>query len=890
MQPPDKRVCPSCSGEVREGWRVCPACEARLDRPDVEAETLFLSAAFSPTSIAEGRFPTGTVVAGRYRVLGYLAKGGMGEVYRTFDLILNQTVALKFLAEGQVDEAALDRFRNEVRMARQVSHPNVCRVYDIGLVDGHHFISMEYLDGEDLASLLRRIGRLPPDKATEFARKICAGLSAAHARGVMHRDLKPANIMIDGQGNLRIADFGLAVLANKVALGDIRTGTPAYMSPEQKAGKEVTVRSDIYSLGLVLYEMFTGKRRTQSQSRASDLVQHLDPAVDDVIRRCLEEDPKRRPSSALSVAAALPGGDPIAAALAAGETPSPDMVAASGEKEGFSARTAALCFAGVLLAVLGSALFGKYASVVSRSRLDLPPEALAYRAQEMLKRLGYPENPVRTAYGFDAWDRDYLSILNRRDPVTQDSILKAGRPAVIGFWYRQHRGEFRVDSFFSAPQVGNDAITYDLPPNIEPGMIRAFLDTRGRLLQLEVRPRSGETPAADSAQAGVPDGRQLFAEADLDPEKFKPAVPIFVPPVFADQHMAWTGAFAEEPTNTVRVEAAWLSGKPVFFDIRGVWKRESPLYASASPVAPGTPAIYPAIAAFIFVAVLGGAALAARYNLRLGRGDRKGASQLAGLTLISGMSFWMFSASHVAGYWELHMLLKAFCTTVFTAAVVWALYLGIEPAVRRNWPDSLISWTRLQRHRLRDPLVASHVLLGTLIISMFVALRFARMQLFPPAMPMGFAFTSLNSSANFTANLVGSVVPGLILGMGFLLVVVIVRLRIRRVWLADLVASAILAFGNLGPANARSGSLIITAGMLGMALNLSLLWVLRRFGVLPLLVAWVLWQTCVTAPISLTSWYAGRSLISLAIPAGVSAWALWVIVTTRPRPITSAAV
>jgi len=211
----------------------------------------------------------------------------MGEVYRATDFVLNQAVALKFLSETHVSDAALARLRNEVRVARQVSHPNVCRVYDIGFVEGQHFISMEYLDGEDLESLLRRIGRLSPDKASEFARKICAGLSAAHERGVLHRDLKPANIMIDARGNVQVADFGLAALADEIAPGDVRSGTPAYMSPEQKAGKELTLQSDLYSLGLVLYEMFTGRRRSDSNSSsASELVKDLDPAVDRVIRRC----------------------------------------------------------------------------------------------------------------------------------------------------------------------------------------------------------------------------------------------------------------------------------------------------------------------------------------------------------------------------------------------------------------------------------------------------------------------------------------------------------------------------------------------------------------------------------------------------------------------------
>jgi serine/threonine protein kinase len=279
----------------------------------------------SSKNMDEGRFPPGTVLAQRYRIVSLLGRGGMGEVYRANDLLLGQTVALKFLpAPVTSDEATLARFRNEVRIARQVSHPNVCRVYDIGEAEGAIYLSMEYIDGEDLASLLRRIGRLPQDKALEIARQLCAGLAAAHDKGVVHRDLKPGNIMLDGQGQLRITDFGLAGLTGEAK--DIRSGTPGYMAPEQRSGKEVTARSDIYALGVVLHEAFTGKRPS-ADSTHSDLA----PEVDRVIRRCLVEDPGRRPASALQVAAALPGGDPVAAALAAGETPSPEMVAASGE-------------------------------------------------------------------------------------------------------------------------------------------------------------------------------------------------------------------------------------------------------------------------------------------------------------------------------------------------------------------------------------------------------------------------------------------------------------------------------------------------------------------------------------------------------------------------------
>ncbi|HEY2150048.1 MAG TPA: serine/threonine-protein kinase, partial [Vicinamibacterales bacterium] len=160
---------------------------------------------------APGAFAPGSIIAGRYRLVALLGRGGMGEVYRADDLTLDQPVALKFLNQGvAADEARLAQFHNELRVARQVSHKNVCRLYDLGDADGRRFLTMEYVDGEDLGALLRRIGRFPEDKAIDMARQLCAGVAAAHERGVLHRDLKPANVMLDGEGNIRITDFGIA--------------------------------------------------------------------------------------------------------------------------------------------------------------------------------------------------------------------------------------------------------------------------------------------------------------------------------------------------------------------------------------------------------------------------------------------------------------------------------------------------------------------------------------------------------------------------------------------------------------------------------------------------------------------------------------------------------
>jgi len=238
-------------------------------------------------------------------------------------LKLGQLVALKFLPKALADDPVRrERFYAEVRIARQVSHPNICCVYDIGELDGRHFLTMEYIDGEDLASLLKRIGRLPQDKALDVAKQLCAGLAAAHDKGVLHRDLKPGNVMIDGRGRVRITDFGLAVAAGEELPPGDASGTPAYMAPEQFAGKGSSVRSDIYALGLVLYEIYTGRKAfsapTMAELRAmkdsatptapSEIAREIDPIVERVILRCMEKDPRQRPAAVAQVAAALPGG------------------------------------------------------------------------------------------------------------------------------------------------------------------------------------------------------------------------------------------------------------------------------------------------------------------------------------------------------------------------------------------------------------------------------------------------------------------------------------------------------------------------------------------------------------------------------------------------------
>jgi len=287
---------------------------------------------------------SGLLFAGRYRIVDRIGSGGMGEVFRAEDLELGQTVALKILpAEIEADTDRRARLRNEVRVARSVSHPNVCRVYDIGESEGRLFLSMELVEGEDLASYLVRRAPLALNEALWIARQIAFGLAAVHECGVLHRDLKPANVMIDAKGVARVADFGLAALS--VAIRDLRSreGTPSYMSPEQLEGREVTSASDIYALGLVLHELFTGEKPAGGDSTAelarirktaqalSPGLKDLEPSIEKVIRRCLDPDPARRPVSARIVAAALPIGGRQSAAFEAAQRRADQVAGFRGE-------------------------------------------------------------------------------------------------------------------------------------------------------------------------------------------------------------------------------------------------------------------------------------------------------------------------------------------------------------------------------------------------------------------------------------------------------------------------------------------------------------------------------------------------------------------------------
>jgi serine/threonine-protein kinase len=645
-----------------------------------------------------------------------VGKGGMGEVYRADDLTLDLPVALKLLPEElSRDEGRLRRFRHEVKIARQISHPNVCRVHDIGEADGLTFLSMEYIHGEDLRSLLRRIGRVPAEKAVEIARELASGLAAAHERGILHRDLKPANVMIDERGRARITDFGLAAAAGSVESRDVRSGTPAYMSPEQWAGTGVSERSDLYSLGLVLYELFTGRlpfsppqglAKDAAPPRPSKLVEGLDPAIERVILRCLETDPRRRPASALAVGAALPGGDPLAAAVARGETPATALVADAWEATSVSPAAAWACLVLVLAAL------PVHLSMAGQSRLSqivpLPksPEVLGADARAILTSLGYPGPQRDRTHGFSR-DTAYIDFLmTGPDRDSWKERLARGEPSVVRFWYRESPRPLvphRTTEFFAA--------LHD-PPDDAPGAVNLELDTRGRLRRLEAVP-----PDADDWTdiAPSPDWGPLLKAAGLDPGALTPVEPRWFPPHYADRRGAWEGVYPDAPEVPFRLEAAAFRGRVVALRVIEPWTQAAGSGGVSHWVRPEevVPSPWARVAHVGFhIAFMIGLAFLARRNQRLGRGDTRLAFRLASFVLVLVFGQWALGAHHVPDRSEMEVFFGGLYRGFFAFALSWLCYVALEPYVRKLWPRSLISWIRLLNGRFRDPVVGRDVLLG----------------------------------------------------------------------------------------------------------------------------------------------------------------------------------
>jgi serine/threonine-protein kinase len=846
------------------------------------------------------------VLAKRYRIVGLLGRGGMGEVYRAEDLKLGQSVALKFLPKAvQRNAARLNRFLNEVRVALKVSHPNVCRVHDIGEVDpstgsgqAQHFLSMEYVDGEDLASLLRRIGRLPQHKAIQIARQLCAGLAAAHEQGILHRDLKPANVMIDGRGHAKIADFGLANLAEGVRADEVRAGTPSYMAPEQLAGREVSVRSDLYSLGLVLYELFTGKQAFEAQTRdemarlqrestpsdPSSHVQGLDPAVERVILQCLENEPADRPASALAVAAALPGGDPLAAALAAGETPSPEMVAAAGPRGGLRPGVATVCLALVMVGLVLSAIFVQQYLVLGRVTEAKSFEALKDDANEIAVKLGYTEKPRDRYAAFRLNLPEYRYLM--KEHVPGDDWNALGQPGQTALWFF-----YRQSPRLLVPSSLGGAVTRRTPPNTT-GDLWMYLDLRGNLVQFEATPMTVEW----SDEPAPPlDWSILFEAAGLDIEDYEPTEPTVQPAVYVDVRAAWTGVLPDRGDCPVRIEAAACRGKPVYFDLvvpaKSYW--EEPADHEADDATQPFETLGLTVLG-IFVLLIAVIVFLAVRNLKLGRGDRKGALRLAGAILVLRLLQWLFTGHHVPDFEETSLFIIALSGALSLGLFTWLLYIALEPYLRRVWPKAIVAWNRLLAGRFRDPLVGRDILLG-FAISGVTAILFAPIsalarlnEWLPPASQA--PLSAMRGGRFALGEIFSTLLNPLTLSLLVVALFMVFRIVLRRTWIAAIAFGALFAgqvafawLAMTGGEMAREAVyLVIYFAVIGSVINVFLL---IRFGLL----AFIAYSICDVASqayfpftIDTSAPYFASGLVGPLMILGLAIYAFRISLAGRP--------
>ena len=823
------------------------------------------------TTTLPARFAAGDIFFERYRIVASLGRGGMGEVYRAHDLVLDEPVALKFVQPGS---HRLEQILNEVRLARQITHPNVCRVFDIGEVGGEYFFSMEYIDGEDLRSLLQRIGRLPQDKVLDVARQLLAGLAAAHARGILHRDLKPANIMIDGRGRVRITDFGIAVGG-----GDGRratpAGTPAYMAPEQLAGDAASEQSDLYSLSLVLYEMVTGRpafdadqirdflefRLTAYPEAPGDLVSELDPQLERVILQGLHREPRERPSSALVMAASLPGADPLAVALEAGATPAPEVVAAAG-RDGALGPAQALALLGLVLVLLAATLgLADAAFRLPEANLQKSPEVLADRAQEILRSLGYDE-PEDRAWGF-------LEDLRRPDP--EGSLL---------FWYRESPGPMLpvdIDNYL----FGNATVDLVDPPLLEEDMRLVFLEPRGRFVYLEVVPPMEPDDADTPSETDWP---HLLRLSGLDPEKLESTSPEIAPLFFADARKSWRGADPTRPQKSLEVDAASFQGQPIFFSLDAI---EEELDEERADTLAEQWDLLVDFSRLLYLVPLLALPLAIG-NLQNRRGDPRGARRLAAFILLTRALMWLLGASHLPTFYgEVTLFLGSLAAMLLEAALVWVSYLALEPYVRRLWPQTLIAWSRLFTGRWRDPLVGRSLLLGCAAGLFFTVLTQVD-RLVPAHLGLASLLSPVDS-AQLAPTLstpqlltmgLGQILSAIYAGIFALLLLVLLRFLLRRPHLAAV--AFVLVVGTFEVL--EGAHLGISALTLGLGVALPAVILLMRLGLLAYIVARCVQFLCLESPLTtdLSAWYATTGLAAIASVLVLSFFGFHTVLGGRP--------
>jgi serine/threonine-protein kinase len=522
----------------------------------------------------------------------------------------------------------------------------------------------------------------------------------------------------------------------------------------------------------------------------------MDPAIERVILRCLEKDPDKRPMSAITVAASLPGSDALAQALADGETPSPELLLAAGEREAMPVRRAlllALATVVLLFGALGPIASGSVAGVAS---MPIARDALADRAEQIIQRLGFAEPVADRRHGFSI-DRDYLRWAERTGGADWWAEVRNGRPSPITFWYRTSPAQLEpVDAF-------NGRVEADDPPMTTAGMRKISLDARGRVVEFRsVPPETIPAGQASQAAVAIPAWDTLFAAAELDRSTFTATTPRWLPRDFSDATGAWEGPMPGRPTQRVRVEAAALAGRVTWF--RVIWPWTEPQYAQDTPET-AAQKIATLVGMSVWISLLVGGVALARRNFRLRRADTRGAARFGIVMLLATLIQRLAVATHTSDPGtELGHLATGLMSASFTGGYCWVYYLAIEPYGRRFWPDALLGWTRLWSGRIRDPRVGGELLIGLAFgaLSLVVLEVPKRLSILVgwklPQFPFGNSLWVVAGTPELASQWLNYVMGGLQSALGIAMIFLVLRLLIRRprVALVAGVVSLLFAMNN----------------------------------------------------------------------------------------------
>jgi serine/threonine-protein kinase len=641
-----------------------------------------------------------------------------------------------------------------------------------------------------------------------------------------------------------------------------------------------------------LYEIFTGKpalqfdsipelikkHQTETPTNPSEILKEINPLVEKTILHCLEKNPADRPKNALQVALMLPGGNPLEAAIAAGETPSPEMVAAAPKRGALKSPVALALLAGVIACFAFLVYFSYPVKQHRWLPLEKPPEVLLERAKSIAQKFGYTSAPADSAYSFNT-DPSYSGyIRQKRQTEPSDSWvnsgdwrerLRTGQPDEIYFWYRQS------PRYFS--RFGDTKVDYFNPSATETsGMVRMALDVRGRLTEFTAVPPQIE---ADNLQKVSTDWAAVFAEAGLDVRNYKPTVSKWTPWTYSDERAAWEGGLVDHPEIPVRIEAAAHQGKPVYFKVIMPWDEP---YRQQEDTMQLTPSVRIGRTIFVtsIVCVLIAGIFVAGYNFRAGRADTKGAFKVLVFVFAAYLiADLLIEPRFSSSVYNLNFIRESVADALFAGVTTWIGYLAIEPFVRKHWASLSVSWIRLMAGDWRDPLVGRDILIGGLFGLLHTTVIY-----FLNFNSKGLTFDAVNvfSGGGGIIGAFGRMLSFPIFIMTLmLLLVIILTIVFRRRWLAMAVlwflhflVLGLIFFGSASPRTLVGAAVIATIMVVP----------LMRFGMLAYVAYYVFFNLTHTFPLTtnVSSWYFNATVFAAIVIIGLASYGFYTSIAGQP--------